>query len=94
MLLFNNPIDLNSPRKTIGSLSALLSGHARLQEHQYKLGIADPDSPLCLCWGGDESAEHYLNECQLNSLARTKHNPMIGHWDNITAFIKDCWHQP
>ena len=93
-LLFNNPINLSIARDNIGSLCALLSGHGRLQEHQYKLGIAEPNSPLCLCLQADESAQHFLNECVLNKDARNKHKPTIGNWLSLIKYIDDCWHQP
>ena len=61
--LLDNPIPLSLPRRTIGALCSLLSGHCGLLSNAYVIGRSF--SPTCVCLRADESVAHYLFECPL-----------------------------
>ena len=91
-ILLKTPLPLDLKRKDFGSLCALLSGHSRLQTHMFLLNLTH--TPLCRCWKGDETVEHFLFQCELNDQQRMLHNPRIGDWSSIINFIKSCHHAP
>ena len=91
-IFFKTPLPLDLKRKDFGSLCALLSGHSRLQTHMFLLNLTH--TPLCRCWKGDETVEHFLFQCELNDQQRMLHNPRIGDWSSIINFIKSCHHAP
>ena len=61
------------------SINRLLTGHTKLQEHLYKLGLSNNNSPNCECGEDLETVEHYLTSCRL-------HNQQ---WEVMLKYIND-----
>lgn len=91
-LLSTNRIPLHCQPKFVGGLCALLTGHARLQQHLYRLKLTY--SPVCVCLGGDESPYHFLFECELNRAARNFYRPNLDQCAGITNMLPLCYKTP
>ena len=84
-LLNKQKLPLDIEPRLLGQLCGLITGHANLQLHKYKLGLTY--SPTCICLEGDESPLHFLFECVTYSEIRQKFPPSIDSWDSIKNFL-------
>lgn len=84
--ILDDPVPLSLPRKIIGVLCSLLSGHCGLLGHAYAIGWSY--SPTCVCMRADESVVHHLFECQLyeNLRAVVDLDPLC--WDSLADFVE------
>ena len=70
-------------RKADIAFNHLLNGHTLLQDHQYRIGQSNNNSPNCECGQDRETIDHYLLKCPLHTEAR---NIMLS---NISAALAE-----
>ena len=85
-------IPLCTDPRLLGQLCGLLTGHANLQLHRYRLGLTF--SPTCICLGGDESPQHFLFECETYREIREKFPPSLNNWNSIIYYLKISLRNP
>ena len=91
-IIDKNPIPLERDARLLGSLCALLTGHSRLQAHQYLLKLTL--APTCSCLGGDETPYHFIFECELYQTIRKNHMPSLNDWNSILNYINISQRKP
>ena len=82
--LLSFPIPLGNPRKVVGYLCDLLTGHSKLQLFQYI--INKTYSPTCSCLAEDETPSHFLYRCKDFSSLRSRVQPNPFDWDSLIEY--------
>ena len=87
LVLTKQRVPLHTIPRLLGQLCSLLTGHANLELHRYKLGLLY--SPTCICLVGDKSPLHFLFEWETYSTVTEIYQPTLENWNTILDFLKN-----
>lgn len=82
----SHPSDDQMPhlqRRQQTTIFRLRTGHCRLRDHLYRLGLSH--TPDCTCQTGPQTPEHILQSCPLYQDARTQ------HWPSGATLAEKLW---